>query len=213
MSAVARPGLRARLRRASDWLANYLPVLLMGLLALATYLLARNTPVFGPAPEARPATHQADYFMRRFSVKSFDAQGRLKSEVVGVEGRHYPDTDTMEIDQPRIVAFNARGDATVATARRAVTNADGSQVQLIGDAVVTREAVVDATGLRRPGLQIRSEFLHVFVDTEQVRTHKPVVLVRGEDRFTADQMDYDNLDMLMNLQGRVRGLIAPKAAK
>lgn len=210
---ASRPGLGLRLRRGGDWLATYLPVLLMGLLALATYLLARNTPVFGPAPEPRAATHQADYFMRRFSIKSFDAQGRLKSEVIGVEGRHYPDTDTMEIDQPRIVAFNARGDTTVATAQRAVSNADGSQVQLIGDAVVTREPTADAGGRARPRMQIRSEFLHVFVNTEQVRTHKPVVLVRGNDQFSADRMDYDNLDLVMNLEGRVRGLIAPTTTR
>lgn len=29
----------------------YLPVLLMGVLALGTYLLVRNTPVFGPPPQ------------------------------------------------------------------------------------------------------------------------------------------------------------------
>ena len=32
----------------------YLPVLLMGVLALGTYLLVRNTPVFGPPAAAKP---------------------------------------------------------------------------------------------------------------------------------------------------------------
>jgi lipopolysaccharide export system protein LptC len=201
--------LAARLRAGWDRAAVYLPVVLMALLALGTYLLARNTPVFGPAPEPRAASHEPDYFMRRFSVKSFDPQGRLKSEVIGTEGRHYPDTDTMEIDHPRILSYNQRGEPTVATGKRAISNADGSQVQLVGDAVVTREAVVGASGVQRPRMQIRSDFLHVWVETEQVRTHKPVVLVRGNDQFTADSMDYDNLDLLLNLNGRVRGTLAP----
>ena len=76
--------------------------------------------------------------MRRFSVKTFDAAGHIKSEVYGTEARHYPDTDTLEIDQPRIRSFNNRGELTVATARRALSNGDGSEVQLFGDAVVTR---------------------------------------------------------------------------
>ena len=129
-----------RVRNAWDRLTVYLPVVLMGLIALGTYLLARNTPVFGPAPGQEPARHDPDYFLRGFTVKSFDPAGRLRTEVQGAEGRHYPDTDTLEIDHPRIRAINARGELTVATAKRGLTNSDGSEVQLFGDAVVTRVA-------------------------------------------------------------------------
>lgn len=190
--------------RAWDRLSIYLPVALMGLLALGTYWLARSTPVASPqAVEAAP-THEPDYFMRGFSVKSFDPGGRLKSEVRGVEARHYPDTDTLEIDEPRIRAFNDKGMLTVATARRAISNADGSEVQLIGDAVVTREAAAAA-----PRMEIRSEFLHAFMNVEQVKSHKPVHITRGADEFTADNLDYDNLDRVLALRGRVRGIIQP----
>lgn len=129
----------------------------------------------------------------------------------GVEGRHYPDTDTLEIDQPRIRAFNKRGELTVATAERGISNGDGSEVQLIGNAVVIREAVTDAKGNTRPRLEIRGEFLHAFLDTEQLKSNKPVVLIRGTDQFTADSLDYDNLDRLLELQGRVRGTLTPAA--
>ena len=88
-------------RTTADRLAMYLPVILMGVLALGTYWLARNTPVgLGGSTEQRTPTHDPDYFMRGFSVKSFDVDGRLKSEVFGTEARHYPDTDPQysEID-------------------------------------------------------------------------------------------------------------------
>lgn len=201
------------LRGGWDRIAVYLPILLMALMALGTYWLARNTPVLGPAEAQRPATHDPDYSMRRFSVKTFDAVGRLKSEVHGSEGRHYPDTDTLEIDEPRIRSFNARGELTVATARRALSNADGSEVQLIGDAVVTREATRDAQGHARPRMEFRGEFLHAFLDTERVKSHKPVELTRGNNRFTADSLDYDNLDQVMELHGRVRGVLVPGAER
>lgn len=200
------------LRATWDRVVVYLPVVLMGLVALATYLLARNTPVFGPAPAERAATHDPDYFMRRFSVKSFDPKGRLKSEVFGTEGRHYPDTDTLEIDAPRIRAYNEKGELTVATARRALSNGDGSEVQLFGDAVVTREALRDASGRQHPRLQVRGDFLHFFVNTEQLKSNKPVVIERGADQFSADSLDYDNLDMALQMRGRVRGVIAPGKA-
>jgi lipopolysaccharide export system protein LptC len=37
-----------------------------------------------------------------------------------------------------------------------------------------------------------------------------VELVRGNDRFTADTLDFDNLEQVMLLQGRVRGMLVPE---
>ncbi len=79
MSGRSMSGRLHRLRGAWDRASTYLPVLLMALLALGTYLLARNTPVFGPAAPQQPPRHEPDYFMRQFSVKSFDPAGRLKN--------------------------------------------------------------------------------------------------------------------------------------
>lgn len=198
------------LGRAWDRISIYTPVILMGLLALGTYWLARSTPaLLGPGPRTVVPTHDPDYFLRNFSVKNFDPNGRLKSDIQGTEARHYPDTDTMEIDQPRIRSYDLKGALTTATAKHAISNSDGSQVQLIGDAVVTREAV-DAKGQPQPRLEIRGEFLHAWMDVERVKSHKPVTLKRGDDVFHADSMDYDNLDRVMQLEGRVRGVIQPQ---
>lgn len=199
-------------RRAWDRLSIYLPIILMGVLALATYWLVRSTPVFEQASPERPARHEPDYFMQKFSIKTFDATGRLKSEVRGAEARHYPDTDTLEIDRVHIRSFSDKGRLTTATADRALSNRDSSEVQLIGHAEVVREAAADRTGEAVPRMSFRGEFLHVYMETERVTSHKPVELMRGQDRFTADRMDYDNLDQVMKLQGRVRGMLVPNQA-
>lgn len=213
-AALGRPAAVGKLIRVGwDRISVYLPVILMGLIALGTYWLASNTPSLGPAPEPVAPTHEPDSFMRRFSLRTFQQDGRLKSEIHGTEGRHYPDTDTMEIDEPRIRSYNARGELTVASAHKAISNADGSEVQLIGSAVVSSEPVIgDAGRGGRPRLEFRGEFLHAFLDTERVRSHKPVELIRGDDRFTADSMEYDNLQQVMELRGRVRGSLTPHAA-
>lgn len=196
-----------------DRLSIYLPVMLMGLLALGTYWLVRITPTAsGPEPEQQ-VRHEPDYFMRTFSVKTFNEKGQLQSEVNGVEGRHFPDTDTLEIDQVRMRSFNQDGKVVVATADRALSNSDGSEVQLFGNAIVVREASTDASGRVDPRLEFRSEFLHAYVNTERVKTNQPVVMTRGNDRFTGDAMDFDNLSRVMNLQGRVRGVLMPGPAK
>jgi len=203
----------AAVRRAGDRLMVYLPVILMGLVALGTYWLARNTPVFSAPASVRPPINEPDYFMRRFSVRNFQPDGRLQSEVSGSQGRHFPDTDILEVEQPRIRAFSERGELTTATARRAVSNGDGTQVQLFGDAVVVRDSGTDASGQPVPRMEIRSDFLHLFVDTEQLRTDKPVTLLRGNDRFEGDGLVYSNVDRVLQLEGRVRGVLQPRAPR
>lgn len=207
----ARPGPGKLIRAGWERISVYLPVILMAVMALGTYWLARNSPTFVPAREQAAPTHDPDSIMRRFSVKNFEPSGRLKSEIFGAEARRYPDTETVEIDEPRIRAFNPRGDLTVATARHAISNADGSEVQLIGNAVVTREASTDANGRARPRTEFRGEFLHVFVDTERVKSNKPVEIIRGDDRFTAESLDFDNIEQVLQLSGRVHGQIHPRA--
>lgn len=214
MSVGARASLGLRVRRTWDSLSVYLPIVLMGLMAMTSYWLVRNTPESRePELEAAPR-HVPDYFMRDFSVRVFGADGKLKSEMLGVEGRHYPDTDTLEIDKPRIRILGAEGRVTTATAQRGLINSDGSEVQLFERAVVVREAHTNAQGLVTPRSEMQSNFLHLFANTEQVRSHLPVVLLRGRgDRFTADAMNYDNLDRVMQLKGRVRGTLQPPKDK
>lgn len=185
----------------------------MGVLAFGTYWLVRSTPTLLPPGFEAPARHDPDYFMRQFSVRSFDAAGRLKSEVIGTEARHYPDTDTLEIEEVRIRSFNAEGRLTTASAKRALTNGDASEVQLFGNARVVREPITDQNGQLKPRLEFRGEFLHAFMETERVKSHKPVELIHGNDIFTAETMDFDNLDRVMQLQGRVKGTLIPDAAK
>ena len=147
--------------------------------------------------------------MRNFSVKTFDAAGKLKSEVMGGEARHFPDTDMLEIEQVRIRSFDPQGRLTTATARQAITTTDATEVQLIGGAKVVRTAVIDASGKEQPAMTFTGEFLHAFMDTERVKSHKPVELTRGKDIFTANSMDFDNKLRVMQLQGRVRGTLVP----
>lgn len=204
-----------RVRRVWDRVVVYLPLLLMGLMAMTTYWLVRNTPIMGEVGAVPVPQHVPDYFMREFSVKVFGEDGQLKSEMVGFEGRHFPDTDTLEIEQPRIRILGAQAHVTTAVATRALINADGSEVQLFGKARVMREASTNAKGAHVPRSELQSDFLHLFANTELVRSHLPVTLIRGAgDSFTADGMDFDNLDRVMALKGRVHGtLLSPKEKK
>ncbi len=201
-----------RALRLWDRVAIYAPLAMMGALALGTYWLVRNTPVAPPAETVKEVRHEVDYFLNKFTVKTFDEQGQLKSELFGVEGRHYADTDVLEIDDVRIRSVSVKGRVSNATANRAYVNGDGSEVQLTGNALVVREAGKDVDGKEAPRMEFRGEFLHAFLNDERVQSHKPVLLIRGQDQFVGDTFDYDNLNQVANLKGRVRGILVPRSA-
>jgi lipopolysaccharide export system protein LptC len=201
-------------RLAGLWeqLSLYLPLVMMALLAVGTYWLVRNTPAAHEAEAARPMSHQVDYFMRKATIKTFDETGRLKTELFGTEARHYVDTETLEIDQARMRSTGLDGRLTTATANKALSNDAGSEVQLMGDAVVVREPLQNPDGSWLPRLQFTGEFLHVFLNEDRVTSHLPVVLRRGSDEFSGDTFAYDNLDQVAELKGRVKGLLIPRAS-
>ncbi|WP_296510247.1 LPS export ABC transporter periplasmic protein LptC [Rhodoferax sp.] len=202
--------MKGLLYAAWERLMLYLPVLVMGVLALGTYWLVRSTPVPEPAVAERVRGHEPDYFMEGFSVKTFDASGQLRSEVMGRVAKHFPDTKWLEIDAIRIRSFDTKGRLTTASAERGLANEDGSEVQLLGNALVIREALAaQGASPGQPRSEYRGEFLHAFMDTEQVKSHKPVELRRGQDVFTANSLEFDNVQQTIRLQGRVRGTLIP----
>lgn len=198
-------------RGVLDRATIYLPIILTAAVALGTYWLVRNAPkLLEPTAKVAP-THEPDYFMRDFVIKNFLPNGDLRSELHGVEGRHYPDTDTIEVDKVRMRTVSPEGLVTRGSADRGVSNSDGSEVQLFGNAIVIRDPSVGPNGKPTPRLEFRGDFLHAYVDTERVTSNKPVTLIRGTDQFTGDTLDYDNLSGVANLNGRVRGVLIPSA--
>ena len=191
-------------QRLLDLASSYLPVLLMGLLALGTWWLVKNTPLPEAERAAAPPRHEPDYTMSQFMVQRFAADGAMHVQIEGDTLRHYPDTDTLEIDQPRIRAIAPDGRVTLATAQRAVSNGDGSEVQLRGGAQVVREA-----NAKDQAIEFRGEFLHAFLNTERVRSHLPVLVTRGSTEVRADGLDYDNLARVVEFKGRMRAVFAP----
>ena len=193
--------------RLRDTLSSYLPLLLMALLALATWWLVKNSPRLAVPGLERPVSSEPDYTMTTFSLERFDASGRLKVRIEGERLRHFPDTDRVEIDQARIRAFAQDGRVTLATAARALGNGDGSEMQLMGGAEVTAQ---DAAG--QP-LVMRGEFLHAFLVKEQVRSHLPVLVSQGGTSLQAAAMDYNNATRRLNLKGPIRAELSPRAPR
>ena len=196
--AARRPAVLPWPLRLRDALLSYLPLLLMLLLALATWWLVKKSPKPpGASPEAATRI-EPDYTMSGFALERFDAQGRLKLRLEGAQMRHFPATDRIEIEAVKVRAVAPDGRVTLAHAQRALSNSDGSEVQLLGGAEVTSE---DAGGAP---LVMRSEYLHAFLVTERVTTTAPVWVQFGATQVRGASLDYDHAARRLDLGGPMR---------
>jgi lipopolysaccharide export system protein LptC len=208
--ADQRPGQRAAMpwhARLRESLSAYLPLLLMTLLALATWWLVKNSPRAPELASPRVLSNEPDYSMEQFAVERFDAKGRLKLRIEGARLRHFPATDRIEVEAAQIRAIAPDGRVTLAHAQRALGNGDGSEVQLLGGAEVSS---VDATGTP---LVMRSEFLHAFFVTERVKSHLPVMVQSGGNELQVAGLDYDHVARRLDFKGPLRAALPPRPNK
>ena len=198
--------LKYRMKRPATYLnfAILFMMAYMAMLALGSWWLVKNSPAPETEPKAAPLRHEPDYVMSNFMVRRFAADGTMRAQIEGDTMRHYPDTDTLEIDNVRLRAIAPDGRVTRAEARMALSNADGSEVQLRGGAHVVREGLAGDEPI-----EFRGEFLHAFLNTERLRSHLPVTVTRGGAEVRAESMDYDHLDRVVQLKGRVSAQFPP----
>ncbi len=205
--AVARRVSAPWSLRLRDGLSSYLPLLLMLMLALATWWLVKNSPKAPTSATDTAVRIEPDYTMSGFALERFDAQGRLKLRIEGEQLRHFPATDRIEIEAVKVRAIAPDGRVTLASAQRALSNGDGSEVQLLGGAEVTSEQAGAAP------LVMRSEFLHAFFVTERVLTTAPVWVQVGATQVRAASLDYDHAAGRLALGGPMRMTLPGKAAR
>lgn len=194
-----------RLREA---LATWLPILLMGLLALGTWWLVKSTP--GPV-KPRPAEvprHEPDYTMERFSVQRFAADGRQRVLLEGARLQHFPDTDLLEVEDVRVRAVGEDGRLTLASASRAQVNGAATELRLEGGAQVQRPA-----GNGDDALDMRAESIQAFLDRDRVLAQRGVWVRFGTGELHAETVEYDHAARTVVFTGRVRASFLPGARR
>lgn len=208
-----------------EGLSSSLPILLMGLLAAGTWWLVRNTPQpEGPQRQVSPK-HEVDYEMRRFIARRYGANGVQRAVVEGQVMRHYVDDGSVEIDDVRARGTDAHGRLMHATAQRGVSDAENTEIQLLGQARVVRDAAaVPAGGASAPRkttdgrTELQGEALWFYPDEQRVHSDIAVTMISEDGQIDAGTLDYDGRlgigQMSKGVRGQYRAVIkSPGAAR
>jgi len=189
--------------RVRESMMAYLPLLLMVLLALGTWLIAKNTPGL-LAPSAPAAVkHEPDYTLDHFNLQRFNVDGALKVEIEGDHMQHFPDDDIMEVEKIRVVTTEPDGRKMTATAQHGRARGDSSEVWLDGQAQVVSESVGTLP------VQMNGEHLHALPKLRRVDSTYMVIVRQGDNEFNADGLEYDDNTQLLTLHGNVHALMQP----
>ena len=142
--------------------------------------------------------------LRRRTPFAIDAVEQ-EDRVTGDKAQHYPATDMLHIDHVRIYAQSDSGAKINALALEGRVTDSGDLLTLTGQAYGIRHAMGD-----RPQLELRGEELRILPDEDQLLSDLPVQITRDRDVFTGNTMDFNSNTGEYLLQGRVRGILAPK---
>ena len=161
------------------------PLGVMLALALLTFYLERTVREEELPSAAR--RHDPDYYVVDFTTTTYTSRGTVESIMSAQRMVHYPDDETTDLVEPRVLQSRPNEPRYTVRAARGQLSRDGDEIFLYGDVVLVREATAQA-----PEARMTTEFLHVLRDRSLVRTDRLVKIVEGGRTLQGRGMEYNN---------------------
>lgn len=191
--------------RLTGFIMRLLPLLLMAIVAGSTFWLVQvNSPREDTSRE-NVKRHEPDYWMERFSATELAEDGTTKLRFTGIKMIHFEDDQTYDVTRPAMRAYQPDRPPVTANSDRGVMNAEGSIIDLYGNAFVVRQAGPDPS--KDPRMTAASQYFQLLVNDDIVKTDKAVELHRGPSVMTANGLIFNNVTREVQLLGNVRGTI------
>lgn len=174
------------------------PLALMFSLALLTFYLERTVR----EEEQHPAAHRhdPDYLVGNFTSVSYDKAGRAESRLSAAKMIHYPDDDSTELLEPRMVQTRPNAPRMTVRAERGALSRGGEEIFLYDNVVLVREPY----GLR-PEAKLTTSFLHVVQDRSLARTDREVHIDEQHRSLAGRGMEYNYDSGHLVLRSQVSG--------
>ena len=214
------PPQTARWHGVWDRLSLYLPVGLMGALAVITYGVVRQLPPPVATGEAPLAAGQPDYRLERFTLRRYAADGTLETVLRGTTLEHVPAARTLTVEQAQLERLS-RDDGTRLDARAHTlqTDDDRHRYHLQGDVRVVREPWPNPPATRAkqnatPRLTFEGQTLTWHTQQRLLESDQPVRITRsttrGTDVLLGNRLRYDERTGVAEIDGEVRATLAAR---
>jgi lipopolysaccharide export system protein LptC len=184
--------------RGMKYSGSLFPLLLAGILAAVTFWLQQVAEPGGVDRSGR-LRHDPDYIVEKFSVRRFNADGKLQHTLTAPFMSHYPDDDSTVLTSPQIV-FHGTPPSRL-SGNTAHVSKDAKEVVLDGNVNMVR-AGVDA-----PDTVVSTARLNIFPDDEIARSESAVTITKGLTVINGTGLAMDNKTSTTQLFGPVRGII------
>jgi lipopolysaccharide export system protein LptC len=174
-----------------------LVVSLVTLLVIATTWLSETTEK--PALEPEEAAALTDYFLRDFEATVTGADGHPSHHIKSGSMIHFAESGVVELTNPRLTVFRPQGEHWQAEAEQGRMEGDGNEVILRGKVILKQQS-------RARPLQVNTEKLHLFPDTQYGETDTPVTISSPGGRLSGVGMkvygEENRLLLLSDVRGR-----------
>jgi lipopolysaccharide export system protein LptC len=179
-------------------LARFHPVILMALLAAATFWIERLVQPDDTTPAAR-SRHIADFSAEGFRLVQMNRDGVADTVLAAERGVHYADDGTTELTAPRLSRQRPGEAAIEVRAQRGLVDRDAETIELTGSVRASRAATAG-----QPALQLETSALTVSLPDETADTNAPVRITRGDSILEGTGMHADGRGRQIELASGVR---------
>lgn len=205
MRAIACCANRPTARTMKYWPSQFLPLVLLVVLALLSFWLRQAAEQVSPV-EAKAPAHIPDAIGKDVVARRYDVNGELRYRLTSPHLEHFPDDDSTELRSPILVSYRQEAQPITLSAEHARVTAKGEHVLLTENVRIVRPASNE-----RSELVARTQELTVLPEQGLAHTQRPVDIRQGNSWVTGVGMHIDNNNATMTLESNVRGeYISPK---
>jgi lipopolysaccharide export system protein LptC len=193
----------------ADRFRIWLAIALLAVVVLASFWLLETMRRNGDDLNSRSSIRSnPDYYVEKFNVIRLPNNGQANYYITGNRLTHYPRSDDIEIEQPRINSFaidkapvNIRAMRAVIEQQSTLTSPkrEHDQIHLLGDVQVDRPNTATSSFM-----QLKSDYLLVLPDQDIMKTDMPVILTTNTSEIHAVGMTADNSTQQLQLLSKVR---------
>jgi lipopolysaccharide export system protein LptC len=195
-------------QRSYDRIAAGVSLVLLAVLAGASYYLSEVASHFELPRAARGQTHEPDYFVEKLALTKLDARGQPAFRMSARRMEHFPDDDTSEFQDPVLVSLDPGKPLVTLSADRGRATSRGEETQLYDNVVLTRAATRD-----NPKLEVRTDYVLILPDEDLARTDRPVRIAYGSSSLTGVGMEFNNAARVLTVHSKVHGVWAAPLRK